>query len=236
MSQDTATYWLYGVHAAISALANPAREVRRIVLTRNASEKLALQARHPRPEIVEPAMVDKLLGPEAVHQGIALLVKPMESLDLEDVTGERPLLLLDQITDPHNVGAILRTAAAFGAAALVVPKHGAPRESGAMAKAAAGALDIIPLVTVTNLVAAIEELKLAGYWVAGLDGEATQALHEAKLSLKTALVLGSEGKGIRRLVGEHCDLLVKLPINPQMESLNVSNAAAIALYELNRKS
>ncbi|MBY0354733.1 MAG: 23S rRNA (guanosine(2251)-2'-O)-methyltransferase RlmB [Rickettsiales bacterium] len=227
-------YWLYGLHAVSAALANSAREVKRVVVTRNAAERIMLLPRHPHPELAESAALEKLLGTDAVHQGAALYVKPLESLELADVLSDRPILLLDQVSDPHNVGAILRSAAAFGAAALVVPKHGAPREGGAMAKAAAGALDLLPLVTVTNLVAAIEELKKAGYWVAGLDGEAPQALHQAKLTPKTALVLGSEGKGIRRLVGEHCDLLVKLPIQPLMESLNVSNAAAIALYELSR--
>jgi 23S rRNA (guanosine2251-2'-O)-methyltransferase len=225
-------YWLYGLHAAHAALANPARDVRRVLVTRNAGEKLRLEKRHPRPEIVEPAALEKLLGSDAVHQGIALQVKPLESAEITELDLARPVLLLDQVTDPHNVGAILRSAAAFGAAAVVVLKHGAPREGGVMAKAAAGALDLVPLVTATNLVAAIEDLKKAGYWVAGLDGEATQTLAEAKLSAKTALVLGSEGRGLRRLVSEHCDLLVKLPIHPQMESLNVSNAAAVALYAL----
>lgn len=235
-SNDHGAYWLYGLHAASAALANPSRDVMRVLTTRNAAEKLTLQKRHPRPEVADPATFEKLLGPDAVHQGIALLVRPLEGPELSELPLESPVLLLDQVTDPHNVGAILRSAAAFGAAAVVVLKHGAPREGGAMAKAAAGALDLIPLVTATNLVGAIEELKKAGYWVAGLDGEATQTLAEAKLTAKTALVLGSEGRGLRRLVGEHCDLLVKLPIHPQMESLNVSNAAAIALYELGRSS
>lgn len=233
-SSPEGIYWLYGLHAATAALANPQREVKRVLLTRNAADKLVLEKRHPRPETAEPAALEKLLGPDAVHQGIALQVKPLESPEIHELPHECPILLLDQVTDPHNVGAILRSAAAFGADAVVVLKHGAPREGGAMAKAAAGALDLVPLVTATNLVAAIEELKKAGYWVAGLDGEATQTLADAKLSAKTALVLGSEGRGLRRLVGEHCDLLVKLPILPQMESLNVSNAAAIALYELGR--
>lgn len=232
-------YWLYGVHACVSALQNPARQVSRIVTTRNAAERITafITGKHPKPEIMEPRDMDKLLPADATHQGVAIQVAPLPSPVLEDVLAEvknnpRPFVLLDQVTDPHNVGAILRSAAAFDAAAVVVTRHHAPEETAAMAKAASGAMDLVPLVAVGNLAQAMEIFKKAGYWCIGLDGDAKQTIKEAKLDQKTALVLGAEGKGLRRLTGEQCDLLVRLPISDKMESLNVSNAAAVALYEL----
>ncbi len=247
----TGTYWIWGRHACAAALENPERQIRRVVASKAMAEALAgRQHKNLRIEVTEPKAIDQLLGPEAVHQGIALEVLPLEPLEIEDVLmaplppedrpvaeqEHRPLLLLDQVTDPHNVGAILRSAAAFGAAAVILPRDHAAPQGGVMARAAAGALDLVPLVYVTNLARALGEIKQAGYWVVGLDGEAKQTLAEAKLNAATALVLGAEGKGMRRLTAECCDLLVKLPIHPQMESLNVSNAAAIALYELSRNT
>lgn len=143
-------------------------------------------------------------------------------------------MVLDQVTDPHNVGAVLRSAAAFGALAVVVPDRHAPDETGTLAKSASGALERMPLVRVSNLVRALEQLKDGGFWIAGLAAEGTTTLAQAKLSGKTALVLGSEGEGLRRLTREHCDYLVRLPMTDAVESLNVSNAAAVALYELIR--
>lgn len=244
-AQAGAVYWVWGRHAAAAALENPQRRVRRIVASRAMAEMLGRIEGRPPVEMVEPKALDGLLGPEAVHQGIALEVLPLEPLELEDILpaarGEDgadekkcPLVVLDQVTDPHNVGAILRSAAAFGAAAVILPRDHAAPQGGVMARAAAGALDLVPLVYVTNLSRALGEIKQAGYWVVGLDGEAKQAIAEAKLTAGTALVLGAEGKGMRRLTVESCDMLVKLPIRAQMESLNVSNAAAIALYELTR--
>ena len=247
-------YWLWGRHACAAALDNPERQIRRVVASKNMAEAVsarpvgfpegAQQHKNLRVEVMEPKAIDQLLGPEAVHQGIALEVMPLEPLEIEDVLpaarpvgfpeGARPLIILDQVTDPHNVGAILRSAAAFGAAAVILPRDHAAPQSGVMARAAAGALDLVPLVYVTNLARALGEIKEAGYWVVGLDGEAKQTMAQAKLNTATALVLGAEGKGMRRLTAESCDLLVKLPISDQMESLNVSNAAAIALYELMR--
>lgn len=231
------SYWLYGAHACLAALNNPNRRIKRIVATRNVAEEWrgVLATRHA--EIVEPKDMERYVGRDAVHQGIALLVEPLEETALEDLLfaeGDRPLVVLDQVTDPHNVGAILRSSAAFNARAVVLTRHHAPQESAVLAKSASGAADITPLVYVTNLVQAIEQMKKAGYWVAGLDGEAKTDIKDAKLTGKTALVLGAEGKGLRRLTAEHCDLLVKLPIHPQMESLNVSNAAAVALYAIAR--
>ncbi len=227
------SYWLWGRHACEAALANPERRIRRVVSTRNAAQHIPERGGLPRTEMLEPRAIETLLGPDAIHQGIALEVLPLEPLDIEDILPcEKPLVVLDQVTDPHNVGAILRSAAAFGAAAVILPRDHAAPQGGVMARAAAGALDLVPIVYVTNLSRALEELKTAGYWVAGLDGQANADIHTAGLSAKTALVLGAEGKGMRRLTAESCDLLVRLPMDTRMESLNVSNAAAIALFTL----
>lgn len=228
-------YWLYGAHAVAAALSNPERKIKRILSLRDAAFAYPLESYHPRPEILEQKELVLLLGPEAVHQGVAVEVEPLEQPFLDEVIrGDRPLLVLDQVTDPHNVGAILRSAAAFDAGAVIVPKdHSAP-ETAVMAKSASGALDIVPLVTVTNLATALREIQEAGYWVAGLSGHASMTVSEAKLHRKTCLVLGAEGKGMRRLTEESCDVLVKLPMSERMESLNVSNAAAIALFCLYR--
>lgn len=228
-------YWLYGAHAVASALANPQRTVRRILSLRDAAFAFPLESHHPKPEILEQKEMVLLLGPDAVHQGVAIEVEPLDQPFLEEVIrGNAPLVFLDQVTDPHNVGAILRSAAAFGAAAVIIPKDNSASETAVMAKAASGALDIVPLVTVTNLATALRDVQEAGYWVAGLAGDAKQTFAEAKLGKKTALVLGAEGRGMRRLTAESCDILVKLPIDSRMESLNVSNAAAIALFCLHQ--
>ncbi len=183
-----------------------------------------------------------MLPPGAVHQGAALLSEPLTDVALEDVLDRAAeaeksvVLVLDQVTDPQNVGAILRSAAAFGADAVLVPDRHAPPETGALVKAASGAVEIVPLVRVINLARALEELKKAGFWIAGLDGQAPQTLAAADMTGKVALVLGAEGEGLRRLTRDHCDILVRLPISERMESLNVSAAAAVALYELARKA
>ncbi len=229
-------YWLYGRHAVAAALANPARRILRLWLTSAGEERLGDAGRTLPVTRVDGEQLARVLGEEAVHQGIAAEVMPLESAAIEDVLAaagaDAVLLVLDQVTDPHNVGAILRSAAAFGAAAILLARDHAPTEGATMAKTACGALETVPLVYVTNLVRALEETKRAGFWVVGLDGEAKTALHDHAMQGKRAVVLGAEGKGLRRLTVEACDLLAKLPIRPQMESLNVSNAAAIALYEL----
>lgn len=233
MKHANKPYWMYGLHAVAAALENPARETRRLLMTSSAQEEFVTGPLPLKPETVTTKEIDQAVGRDAVHQGIALLVEPLEEIVLEDVLEvEKPLLLLDQVTDPQNVGAILRSAAAFDVAGVIAPRDGAAHEGGALAKAACGALDMIPYIHVTNLSRAMEQCQKAGFWVAGLDGEAKQTVKEAKLGKKTALVLGAEGKGLRRLTAENCDLLVKIPMHPQMESLNVSNAAAISLYEL----
>lgn len=228
-------YFLYGRHPVEAALANPARKPRRLLATKNAAATLPLLPADLAAQLVTSEELAALLPEGAVHQGIALEVLPLGDGNLDALAAkDRPIVILDQVTDPHNIGAILRSAAAFDAAGVIVMKHNAPDETGVLAKSASGALEIVPVVRVPNLVQAMEYLKKKGYWCAGLDGQATQTLAEAKMTAKTVLVMGAEGAGLRRLTAEHCDLLVKLPISSKMESLNVSNAAAIALYELNR--
>lgn len=241
-------FWLYGQHAVASALENPNRKIRRLVLTAEAEKNFSAAvdaARRNRPlpgiEVAERAELDRLLPPGAVHQGIGALCEPLPAPAIEDIArlaadhAEAVVMVLDQVTDPHNVGAIVRSAAAFGALAVVVPDRHAPEETGALAKAASGALERMPLVRVTNIVRALDQLKEAGFWVAGMAGEAKQSLASQKLSGRIALVMGAEGEGLRRLTREHCDYLVKLPMTGAVESLNVSNAAAVALYELVRE-
>ena len=229
-------YWLYGYHAVTAAIGNPRRHIRRLVGTP------AALAEHEfgRPaERLEAAALAGLLPAGAVHQGLAALVEPLPFAALEEVLEDLPegpqrVLLLDQVTDPQNVGAILRSASAFGAAAVILTERHAAPESGALAKAASGALDHIPLIRVVNLARAIETAKRAGLWCVGLAAEAELTLADAKLTGRIALVLGAEGGGLRRLTREHCDQLVRLPTSGPISQLNVSNAAAVALYELAR--
>ena len=226
------------MHAVRAALLNPARDVRRLCITPPALEKLGAvwEERKLRPELISAVDIARMLPQDAVHQGVALEVLPLLQRSLEEFLERQakkiPLVLLDQVTDPHNVGAILRSCAAFGAGAVILPRDHAPQESAVLAKASSGGIEFVPLIHVTNLAQCMETLKKNGYWCAGLDGEAKQTLAQAKLGPATALVLGAEGAGLRRLTAERCDLLVRLPISPQMESLNVSNAAAVALYAL----
>jgi 23S rRNA (guanosine2251-2'-O)-methyltransferase len=238
--------WLYGLHAVQAALANPRRKLGRAVLTPRAVETLGEKLlKRVRVEIMEPGAIDKLLPAGAVHQGAALEAWPLKSEGLDAVLDGAPkdrrriVLVLDQLSDPHNVGAILRTAAAFGVAAVVVQDRHAPPQSGALAKAASGALDAVPYVEVVNIARALDELAARGFWRIALErsdgGESlAQAVPPEGEGGDVALVLGSEGSGIRRLVREHCEASAFIPIDKAMESLNVSNAAAIALYELRR--
>ncbi len=232
--------WLYGLHAVRAALANPKRFVKRAVLTERAVEeigpKLLGRARH---DVTDMAGVSKVLPEGAVHQGVALLVEPLPRRDLNDVLAEamgkrRVVLVMDQITDPHNAGAILRTAAAFGVSAVVMQDRHSPPESGVLAKAASGALDIVPVIVAVNIARTLEELGKAEFWRIALAGDGDMTLQDARHKGDIALVVGSEGDGIRRLVRERCDVSAYLPIDAAMESLNVSNAAAVALYEIKR--
>ncbi|ONG50604.1 23S rRNA (guanosine(2251)-2'-O)-methyltransferase RlmB [Pseudoroseomonas deserti] len=237
---DHNTLWLYGLHAVAAALANPRRRFKRLLLTTEAEAALAEKLPKPwklQAERVERARFQTFLTEDAVHQGAALLAEPLPPVDLEDAlaASRGTVLLLDQVTDPRNVGAILRSAAAFGAAAVIMQDRNAPPETGAMARAAVGALDTVPVVREVNLSRAIVTLQKAGYWVMGMDGAAKTTLAAAKPKDRpVALVLGAEDSGLRRLQRETCDELVKLPITDAIESLNVSVAAAVALYELAR--
>lgn len=235
-----APFWLYGFHAARAALANPNRSIRKAVLTARAASELGASLLKSVP--VEPAEsenVARLLPAGAVHQGIALLCDPLPNPDLETLlgrsnSGRKLVAVLDQVTDPHNEGAILRSAAAFGVAAVIVQDRHSPPESGALAKAASGALDIVPRVTVVNIARTLEELADLGFWRIALAGDGDVPLKEASASGNIAVVLGSEGTGIRRLVREHCDITAFVPMSGPVESLNVSNAAAVAFYELSQ--
>lgn len=230
-------YWLYGLHAAEAALANPRRQIHECLVTKEGLA--ALEARQGTgrisPNIVERNRLDQLLERDAVHQGIALRVEPLDSPLLEDVLAQTgPILVLDQVTDPRNIGAILRSAAAFGAAAVLLQDRNAPQESGAMAKSASGALDIVPILREVNLARALARLQNEGLWVVGLDAGGTRLDGASFSDRRVALVLGAEGAGLRRLTRESCDEIASVYMPGDMESLNVSNAAAVALYELVR--
>ncbi len=221
---------LYGRHAVEAALSNPDRRFRKLWATSEIATKYHLPEGIPL-EIGQAADLARLVPADAPHQGLVLEVEALEDVYLEDLFDlDGPILMLDQVTDPQNVGAILRSAAAFGAAGIVTQdRHSAP-ESGALARAASGALEVVPWARVTNLARALEDMANAGYWRVGMTGDADQTLAEALTDMKTVLVLGAEGPGMRQNVGAHCDVLARLPISDKVESLNVSNAAAVALY------
>jgi 23S rRNA (guanosine2251-2'-O)-methyltransferase len=225
---------LWGRHAVEAALKNPARHPRKLWATREGIASLDGELPPDFPlEYAEVADLARLVAHDAPHQGLVLECEPLEDMHLDEVLiGDpaRPLVVLDQVTDPHNVGAVLRSAAAFGAAALVTLDRHAPPESGSLAKAASGALEIVSWVRVVNLARALEEIAEAGYWRIGLEGKAEVTFAEALPAGPVALVLGAEGEGLRHNIAAHCDTLARLPIGEAMESLNVSNAAAIALY------
>jgi 23S rRNA (guanosine2251-2'-O)-methyltransferase len=223
----------WGRHAVAAALDNPERRVIRAWATQEAAEfmKFPKDVAVTRAEVAD---LGRLVPNDAPHQGVVIEVEPLEDQWLGDViaqSGDRAVLLvLDQVTDPHNVGAILRSAAAFGAAAIVTQDRHSPPESGALAKAASGALERVPWVRVVNLARALEEIAEAGFWRIGLAGDAEVNLDQALGPNKVALVLGAEGPGLRHNTREHCDALAKLPISDAIESLKVSKAAAVALY------
>jgi 23S rRNA (guanosine2251-2'-O)-methyltransferase len=229
---------LWGRHAVTAALANPERNPRKLWATREAAAALALPSAATLPvSFADVADLGRMVPPDAPHQGLVLEVDPLRDRFLDELfeagadgAGRRPILVLDQVTDPHNVGAILRSAVAFDALGLVTQdRHSAP-ESGALARAASGALELLPWVRVVNLARALDEIADAGHWRVGLAGEAEATLAEAMPAGRLALVLGAEGEGMRPNTAAHCDALARLPISARMESLNVSNAAAVALY------
>jgi len=238
---------LWGVHAVHEAWLNPKRQCFNLWLTEAGNQSMAgalgaavLEGMaRPTPVIVERQEMDRLLPPGCVHQGVALECASLSDPQLHIVLGsaQQPdlLIVLDQVTDPHNVGAVLRSAAAFGASAVIMTERNAPSTTGVLAKAASGAVEHVPLIYVTNLARALVEIQEAGYWCVGLAEEATRDLGELDLSGRTALVLGAEGEGLRRLTRESCDELARLPTGGAIGSLNVSNAAAVALYEARKQ-
>ena len=231
--------WLYGLHAVAAALANPARRLRHLMLTEEAQQTLTQRQPPPwpvQPEQVDRGRLDHLLGRDIAHQGAALLADPLGTPSLQAAL-ERPgpLLVLDQVTDPRNVGAILRSAAAFGVAAVITQDRNAPEETGALAKAASGALETIPLLRAVNIARTLIALKAAGIWTVGLDTGGTTLSGSTLGDRRIALVLGAEGEGLRRLTRETCDEIAGLRMPGKMESLNVSAAASVALYELTRR-
>lgn len=234
--------WLHGRHAVLAALANPERRCHGLLATPESLPALEGAAAR-RGLSVLPASrqeIESRLSPGAVHQGVAMLASPLETAEVDDFvrmasTREAAVIvMLDQVTDPHNVGAVLRSAAAFGALGVIVQDRHAPEETGTLAKAASGALERVPLARAVNLARALDLLKDAGFWCLGLDASAPVTLARTDLSGRIVLVLGSEGQGLRRLVRERCDSLARLPMTGAVESLNVSTAAAVALYEATR--
>lgn len=223
---------LYGWHTVSAALQNPNRHVRRLWLTENAARRLSeagisLPEQH---ELVRPDAIDRRLGPDAVHQGLLAEADPLPSLSIDEVEQHGLVLALDQVTDPHNVGAVLRSAAAFGVKAIVTTARHSPEATGVLAKSASGALEHVPIAIVRNLAQALEQLRRRGFQLIGLDSLGDGDLAAAEIRLPAVLVLGAEGKGLRQLTRATCDMVARLDLPGQITSLNVSNAAALALY------
>jgi len=243
------TVTLWGRHPVAAALANPAREILSLHLSERAESTLqeilatllpARREKLPSPKFLDGRDLAEKVPPDAVHQGLVVVARPLAGLAIETLVeclSDNPtalVVVLDQVTDPHNVGAVLRSAAAFGAGGLIVQSRHAPPADGVLAKAASGALERVPIVEVTNVARAIDGLKAGGFWCVGLSGDGECPIHEARMDGKTALVLGAEGPGLRRLPRERCDVITRLPTDPDFGTLNISNAAAIALYEARR--
>ncbi|MBP6952488.1 MAG: 23S rRNA (guanosine(2251)-2'-O)-methyltransferase RlmB [Alphaproteobacteria bacterium] len=231
--QDSSRLWLWGIHPCRAALENPQRHCFRLFMTGSLAKDLSPSCKS---ECIDSAALSRLLPEGAVHQGIAMEVAPLPEPSFEDLCQKEKgvLVILDQVTDPHNVGAILRTARALQAFGVVMTEHHAPPLSGVLAKAASGALEHLPVWKVTNLARTLDELKTKGFWTIGLDERAPKVLSQADVPGKIALVMGAEGVGLRHLTQEKCDFLVKLSTDPTFPTLNVSVALALALYELVR--
>lgn len=231
---------LYGRHAVVSALNNPNRKISKLVCT--AENAIGLRDEFPNLNIVvaDKKDIDKLVPVDAVHQGYALFCTPLDNLSIEELCeitandDKCNVLVLDQVADPQNIGAIIRSCAAFGSKAIVVQDKNSPQESASMVKAAAGTFEFMPIVRVTNLSRAIEILKKNGFWIVGMDGYAKDTVEKLDKNSKLAVIMGNEGSGMRRLIEESCDITVRLPISEKVESLNVSTAAAVVLYELSK--
>jgi len=236
---------LYGKHAVLAAIANPRRKISKIVCTKENFPLIREACAKNKTEesiirTVERRDIDKMLQKDAVHQGMAVFCSKSEEYSLEEICDnlqhkqKATVMILDQVTDPQNVGTIIRSCVAFGCDALIMQDRNSPQETGAVAKAAVGTMELLPIVRVTNLSRAIEKLKDCGFWAVGMDGYATQYVDSLDKNTKLAVVMGSEGKGMRRLVEEACDISVKIPMSDNVESLNVATAASIVLYELNK--
>ena len=229
-------YWIYGQHPVSFALANPYRVIKKLLY---AEEKDLLSLPPLPPKLIKEHLskkdIQKIVGVDAVHQGLALQVAPLEEMSLDELarlpTGKQTVMILDQVSDPHNVGAILRSCAVFGASALVLTDRHSPKESGVLAKSASGALEITPIIRIGNLASALTQLKDMGFWIVGLAEKSEQILSDVDFSGKMAIVMGAEGDGMRKLTTKQCDFLVRLQTDEAFSTLNVSNAAAIALYE-----
>ncbi len=225
--------YLYGLHTVRAALDNPERKIIKLSVTQNALARLDLDAGEDFPfpvEIVSPQDIDRVLGPEAIHQGVMLETRPLPVRRLDALKDKPLLLVLDQVTDPHNVGAVMRSAVAFDAGAVITTQRHSPTESGVLAKSASGALELIPYIQVTNLADALSELHRLGFQTIGLDSEGPEPMEDTLTGDHIALVLGSEGKGLRQKTRETVTALARLDMPGAIKSLNVSNAAAIALY------
>jgi 23S rRNA (guanosine2251-2'-O)-methyltransferase len=241
-SGNSQEMWIYGHHAVFAALKNSNRMAKRVLHLR---DSLPEDEPFPsevdiKPEIVTRDQLEAVLPAGAVHQGIAALMSPLPTIAVEDICAKAEnlpnalIVVLDRVSDPQNIGAIIRSAAVFGAMAVIIQDRNAPQITGVIAKAASGGIEQVPLVRVTNLSRAIETLKNSNFWCIGLDSEAASDMQQVKPQPHTALVLGAEGAGLRRLVRENCDDLVRIEGSGAIASLNVSNAAAIALYSLSR--
>jgi len=228
---------LYGWHTVKAALENPVRRFHRLLATENAARRLADDGvpLPVQPELVRPGVIDARLGPDAVHQGLLAEADPLQAPTAEELAPEGIVLVLDQITDPHNVGAIMRSAAAFTAKAVVTTARHSPEATGVLAKAASGALELVPLVTVQNLARGMEDLRRRGFLLVGLDSSGNTDLAAVALRAPLALVLGAEGKGLRQLTRATCDVVARIELPGEIKSLNVSNAAALSLYVASRK-
>ncbi len=241
--------WLYGKHAIFGALGHKKRKVFEILATRNSIAELEKFLKNNsltnlKPKLVDNNQIEKFVGQNQVHQGLAMLCSKLtiktqndlleELYKIDDKNNLPNLLFLDQISDPHNVGAIIRSAAAFGVKKIIFPEHNCPKENATIVKTSAGTIDIVDLVAVVNFSNLFEKLKKIGYWCIGLDGSAKTLISEIKDYKNIALVIGSEGDGIRDLVKKNCDVLAKITIDKEVESLNASVAASLALYELQR--
>jgi 23S rRNA (guanosine2251-2'-O)-methyltransferase len=238
--EENGEVWIWGQHAGAAVLSNPMRKISTALMTRNAAERagLNLEALPRFVSLIEARELDERLPPGAVHQGLAVRCRPLDGIDIADaaIRPEKPLAILDQVTDPQNVGAIFRSAAAFGVAGIVMQTRNAPTAGGALAKAATGAIETVEEIRAVNISRAIDALTDAGWTVIGLDGAAELTLEQAvAVDGPVAIVLGAEGAGIRQGVANACSSLARIPMQPGMESLNVSNAAAIAFYELARR-